>query len=161
MLLDKTLVDWRRELKRRKKRGKLWRNEFVNLFFRGNWVESAWKYFWWKVSKKFFETNLEKISLAVVFLGMKREYEMRVRWIYWRLIDVEGKNNLLKIEIKRKWNLFDFWKDFFFLRKSFRQNRFKSQKQKRSTLNLKGLSIDIKDIGKILKISNHLNWSLY
>jgi hypothetical protein len=65
------------------------------------------------------ETNLEKISLAVVFLGMKREYEMRVRWIYWRLIDVEGKNNLLKIEIKRKWNLFDFWKDFFFYENLF------------------------------------------
>jgi hypothetical protein len=119
MLLDKTLVDWRRELKRRKKRGKVWRNDFVNLFFRENWVESAWKYFLWKVSKKFFETNLEKISDAVVFPVMKHEYEMRVRWIYWRLLDVEGKNNLLKIEIKRKVNLFDFWKDFFFYENVF------------------------------------------
>jgi hypothetical protein len=95
------------------------KNEFVNLFFRENWVESAWKYFLWKVSKKFFETNLEKISDAVVFPVMKHKYEMRVRWIYWRLLDVEGKNNLLKIEMKRKGNLFDFWKDFFFLENVF------------------------------------------
>jgi hypothetical protein len=50
---------------------------------------------------------------------MKREYETQVRWIYWRLIDVEGKNKLLKIEMKRKWNLFDFWKDFFFYENLF------------------------------------------
>jgi hypothetical protein len=37
------------------------------------------KVFFCEVSKKLLETNLEKISLAVVFLGMKREYEMRVR----------------------------------------------------------------------------------
>ncbi len=77
------------------------------------------KVFLWKVSKKFLETNLEKIFLVVVFLGMKREYETQVRWIYWRLLDVEGKHNLLKIEIKRKWNLFDFWKDFFFYENLF------------------------------------------
>jgi hypothetical protein len=32
-----------------------------------------------EVSKKLFETNLEKISLAVVFPVMKREYETQVR----------------------------------------------------------------------------------
>ncbi len=66
-----------------------------------------------------FETNLEKISLGVVFLWMKREYETQVRWIYWRLVDVEGKNKLLKIEMKRKWNLFDFSKDLFFYENLF------------------------------------------
>ncbi len=75
--------------------------------------------FLWKVSKKFFETNLEKISLGDVFLGIKREYEMRVRWIYWRLMDVGSKNKLLKIEMKRTVNLFEFWKDFFFYENVF------------------------------------------
>jgi hypothetical protein len=95
------------------------KNEFVNLFFLENWVESAWKYFCEKCLKKLFETNLEKISLGVVFLGMKREYETQVRWIYWRLVDVEGKNKLLKIEMKRKWNLIDFSKDLFFYENLF------------------------------------------
>jgi hypothetical protein len=73
----------------RKKRGKLWMDGFVNLFFLENWVESAWKYFCEKCLKKLFETNLEKISVVVVFLVMKREYEMR-------------EMNLLKIDRCRR-----------------------------------------------------------
>ncbi len=119
MLLDKTLVDWRRELKRRKKREKVWRNEFVNLFFRENSRICMKVFFCEKCLKNCLRLILKRFPLLLFFFGIKRGYEMRVRWIYWRLIDVEGKNKLLKIEMKRKVNLFEFWKDFFFYENLF------------------------------------------
>ena len=66
---------------------------------------------------------------------------MRVRWIYWRLIDIEDENNLLKTEIERK-DFQSFELNFVLERefgqmKRFFKRKFRKEKKFWSKIELK------------------------